>query len=138
MPDEATRLAALKRGEVDIAYALRGPLAEELRAHAGPHAQADARPTFTEWLVFTEQLDPKSPWADRRVRLAANLAIDRKAINDAEYLGFGRDQLEHHPARLPVLLARAGHTRTTRRRRSSSSPRPAIRAASTRSRWRPT
>src|SRR5262249_51769463 len=30
IPDEATRLAALKRGEVDIAYAVRGALAEEL------------------------------------------------------------------------------------------------------------
>ena len=34
IPDEATRLAALKRGEVDIAYSIRGELAEELRAHA--------------------------------------------------------------------------------------------------------
>jgi peptide/nickel transport system substrate-binding protein len=32
IPDEATRLAALKRGEVDIAYSIRGELAEELRA----------------------------------------------------------------------------------------------------------
>src|SRR4029434_7559525 len=30
VPDEATRLAALKRGEVDIAYSIRGELAEEL------------------------------------------------------------------------------------------------------------
>ena len=32
IPEEATRLAALKRGEVDIAYSIRGELAEELRA----------------------------------------------------------------------------------------------------------
>src|SRR5262252_6100276 len=31
VPDEATRLAALKRGEVDIAYSLRGELADELQ-----------------------------------------------------------------------------------------------------------
>ena len=31
IPDETTRLAALKRGEVDIAYSVRGELAEELR-----------------------------------------------------------------------------------------------------------
>ncbi|MBV9017970.1 MAG: ABC transporter substrate-binding protein, partial [Alphaproteobacteria bacterium] len=31
IPDEATRLAALKRGEVDIAYSIRGELAEQLR-----------------------------------------------------------------------------------------------------------
>jgi len=40
--------------------------------------------------VFTEQWDPKSPWADRRVRLAANLAIDRQAVNQAETLGLSK------------------------------------------------
>ena len=50
---------------------------------------AEALGTF--WLVFPEQwTDPKSPWADRRVRLAASLAIDRKAINEAETLGFSK------------------------------------------------
>ncbi len=33
--DEATRLAALKRGEVDIVYSVRGELAEELQRTAG-------------------------------------------------------------------------------------------------------
>ena len=44
IPDEATRLAALKRGEVDIAYSIRGELAEELQAHAGADAEADGHP----------------------------------------------------------------------------------------------
>ena len=35
IPDESTRLAALKRGEVDIAYSIRGALAEELRRTPG-------------------------------------------------------------------------------------------------------
>src|SRR5437764_10799995 len=35
IPDEATRLAALKRGEVDIAYSIRGELAEDLRNTPG-------------------------------------------------------------------------------------------------------
>ena len=33
------------------------------------------------------QWDPKSPWHDQRVRLAASYAIDRQAISDAETLG---------------------------------------------------
>src|SRR5204863_305124 len=89
VPEDLTRLAMLKRGEADIAYSLRGPLGEEVRRTPGLTLKA-AIPTFTEWLVFVEQWDPKSPWADRRVRLAANLAIDRKALNDSEYLGFAR------------------------------------------------
>src|SRR5512132_4353028 len=35
VPDEATRLIALRRGEVDVAYAIRGPLAEDLRRTPG-------------------------------------------------------------------------------------------------------
>ena len=35
IPDETTRLAALKRGEVDIVYSIRGELAEELRSTPG-------------------------------------------------------------------------------------------------------
>jgi peptide/nickel transport system substrate-binding protein len=35
VPDETTRLAALKRGEVDIAYQIRGALAEELQRTPG-------------------------------------------------------------------------------------------------------
>jgi len=31
IPDESTRLAALKNSEIDIAYSVRGELAEELR-----------------------------------------------------------------------------------------------------------
>ena len=35
IPDETTRLAALKRGEIDIAYSIRGELAEEVRRTPG-------------------------------------------------------------------------------------------------------
>jgi len=35
IPDEATRLAALKRGEVDIVYSVRGELGDELRKTPG-------------------------------------------------------------------------------------------------------
>jgi peptide/nickel transport system substrate-binding protein len=126
VPDDTTRLAMLKRGEIDIAYSLRGALGEEVRRTPGLTLKA-AVPTFTEWLVFVEQWDPKSPWADRRVRLAANLAIDRKAFNDSEYLGFARVSssiIPHHfqyywpappyphdPARARQLLAEAGYPR---------------------------
>src|SRR5437764_3455916 len=35
IPDESTRLAALKRGEVDVVYSIRGELAEDLRNTPG-------------------------------------------------------------------------------------------------------
>jgi peptide/nickel transport system substrate-binding protein len=93
-------------------------------------------PTFTEWVVFTEQWDQKSPWHDRRVRLAANLAIDRKAINDSEYLGFGKLAANIVPrdfefcwAPRPIRTIRAGPGNSCRRRviRTASTPPPASR-----------
>jgi peptide/nickel transport system substrate-binding protein len=89
IPDESTRLAALKRGEVDIAYSIRGALAEELRRTPG----LSLKPAVIQapfWLYFPDQWDAKSPWHDQRVRLAANYAIDRQAINQAETLGFSK------------------------------------------------
>jgi len=89
VPDESTRLAMLKRGEADIAYVFRGALAEELKRAPGLTLKPYYLP-LPIWYVFTEQWDPKSPWADRRVRLAANLAIDRQAVNQAETLGLSK------------------------------------------------
>jgi len=87
VPEESTRAAALKRGEVDIAYFLNGPIAEDVRRTPGLKLTA-VRTNALFYLDFVEQWDPKSPWADRRVRLAASLAIDRKGVNEAESLGF--------------------------------------------------
>ena len=39
-------------------------------------------------MSLCRQYEPKSPWADKRVRLAANLAFNRQAINEAETLGY--------------------------------------------------
>ncbi len=124
IPDESTRLAALKRGEVDIGYAIRGELAEDLRRTPG----LTLKPVVglaTHWVYFTEQWDPKSPWHDRRVRLAANHAIDRQAINQADALGHARlvwsivpssfeffwqpPAYAYDPARSKQLLADAGY-----------------------------
>jgi len=122
--EESTRLAMLKRGEADIVYSIRGALAEELRRTPG----LTLKPTIlhgTQWVNFVDQWDPKSPWADKRVRMAANYAIDRKAINQAETLGFSRITASiiphsfefawqpplwpHDPAKAKKLLAEAGY-----------------------------
>ncbi len=124
IPDESTRLAALKRSEVDIAYSIRGALAEELRRTPG----LTLKPTVIQapfWLYFADQWDPKSPWHDTRVRLAANYAIDRNAINQAETLGFSKitwsiipstfeffwqpPAYPYDPAKAKQLLAEAGY-----------------------------
>jgi peptide/nickel transport system substrate-binding protein len=86
IPDETTRLAALKRGEVDIAYSIRGELAEELQRSPG----LTLKPSVVQGvfnIYFADQWDPKSPWHDARVRRAASFAIDRDGINQALTLG---------------------------------------------------
>ena len=70
IPDEATRLAALKRGEVDIVYSIRGELAEEVQRSPGLTLKP-VYPPAPFWLYFPDQWDPQSPWHDVRVRRAA-------------------------------------------------------------------
>jgi peptide/nickel transport system substrate-binding protein len=124
IPDDTTRLAMLKRGEADIVYSLRGVLGEELRRAPGL-AFKPTLTTWTEWILFTEQWNPRSPWHDRRVRLAAAHAIDRPAINQAEYLGrahvtgsviphtmefaWQAPLYAYDPAKAKALLAEAGY-----------------------------
>jgi peptide/nickel transport system substrate-binding protein len=124
VPEATTRLAMLKRGEVDIAYLLDAPMAADIKRDPNLRlAFSGAIGTF--YLDFLEQWDPKSPWADRRVRLAASLAVDRRALNEAENLGASRLNgnmvprtfdfaipIEPHPydpAKAKQLLAEAGY-----------------------------
>ena len=126
IPEEATRLAALKRGEVDMAYSIRGELAEELRRTPGLSLK-DVVIQAPFWLYFADQWDPKSPWHDQRVREAVRLAIDYKAVSEALTLGYSPitnsiipDSFEfywkppsaaYNPAKAKQLLAEAGHTK---------------------------
>jgi peptide/nickel transport system substrate-binding protein len=85
--DSTTRAVMLKSGEADIAVALDGPDAETVQKD--PRLQVvPSKHASIFWLEFTEQWDPKSPWHDKRLRLAVNHALNRKAINDAGCVGF--------------------------------------------------
>lgn len=86
VPEATTRLAMLKRQEADVAYGLFGTLAEDVRND--PNLKLEAvQGQATQWLALIDQYDAKSPWADKRVRLAANHAVNWQAINEAENLG---------------------------------------------------
>ena len=89
IPDESTRAAAVKTGEVDVAYLFGGVLADELRKTPGIKIAAPLVYGIY-WLDFLDQWEPKSPWHDRRVRQAASHAIDRDALNQVEMLGLGK------------------------------------------------
>jgi peptide/nickel transport system substrate-binding protein len=125
IPDEATRLAALTRGEVDIVYSIRGELADQLRKTPGLTLKPVDTPAAF-WLSFADQWNEKSPWHDSRVRKAASLAIDRAGLNDALTLGFSKitgslipqsfemfwqpPPAVYDPAKAKQLLAEAGYS----------------------------
>ena len=124
IPEESTRAAAVRTGEVDLSYLLSAPVADELRRAPGTRIVAPLVYGIY-WLDFLDQWDKKSPWSDRRVRQAASLVIDRPALNQAEMLGLGRvtgafvpptfefslaiDPPALDPPRARKLLAEAGY-----------------------------
>src|ERR671922_1977382 len=124
VPERPTRLAMLKTGEADIAYLMIGDEATAVKGDPKLRL-ASVIPPAVWYLEFPEQWDAKSPWHDRRVRLAANLAIDKQAINEVERLGFGRptgsiiprtlefalplEPFPYDPAQARRLLAAAGY-----------------------------
>ncbi len=124
VPDRTTRLAMLKTGEADIGYLMVGLEAATIKADPKLRL-AYVIPTATWWLEFPEQWNPKSPWHDRRVRLAANLAVDKQGINEAERMGLSRitgsmipsivdyalrlDPYPYDPTQAKRLLADAGY-----------------------------
>jgi peptide/nickel transport system substrate-binding protein len=124
IPDRTTRLAMLKTGEADIGYLMVGLEAATIKADPKLRLAKVIAPT-TWWLEFPEQWNPKSPWHDRRVRLAANLAMDKQALNEAERLGYSRltgsiipsgmefalrlDPYPYDPTHAKRLLADAGY-----------------------------
>jgi peptide/nickel transport system substrate-binding protein len=124
VPDANTRAVMLRSGEADISYVLDGPDAEAIKRDSRFQVVASKHASIF-WLEFADQWEPKSPWHDRRLRLAVNHALNRQQINEAACLGLCPPagvivprvmdfalQVEppaYDPARAKKLLAEAGY-----------------------------
>jgi peptide/nickel transport system substrate-binding protein len=122
--EETTLYGAEAAGEADIAFDMLGDAGVAIKSD--PQLRlASTMGGITEWLEFLDQWDPTSPWHDRRVRLAANLAIDKQAIGETVRHGFSRltgsiiprtlafalplEPFPYDPAQAKRLLAEAGY-----------------------------
>src|SRR5204863_9261112 len=88
VPEAATRVAMLERGEADIAYGIPGELIGRIKNN--PKLMLAPVLSGNWWLEFPGFQDPKSPFHDQPVRQAIRLAVHRKATNDAERNRLGK------------------------------------------------
>lgn len=91
LPDRATAVAALERGEVDYVGSVTGPEVERLRRTPGIAIVAGSGGSGGS--VCQEVLIPnlaRAPLGDVRVRRAIATALDRQFLVDRVYFGQGR------------------------------------------------
>jgi peptide/nickel transport system substrate-binding protein len=90
--DETVRKIAFQKGDIHR-VAASGLTAQELQ-QAGYVMVPQAGGTF---LLIPDSLNPDSPWADLRVRLAASHALNREALADALGFGFASPAYQIYP-----------------------------------------
>ncbi len=122
IPDAATRLAALQRGDVDIMLNLPFPLAATVESDPNLRVYSELS-SLTHGILFNAR--ESAPLKDRRVRQALNMAVDRAAILKGLYSGRGQflntvtgknvantidpGAYPYDPAKAKALLAEAGY-----------------------------
>ena len=131
LPDETTRAAALKRGDVDVAYFLNGPIAEEVRRTPGLNSSRSAATPSSSSTSAASGMR-RSPWHDQRVRTGGEPRHRPARAQRRRAARLRRAHRQHGAARARVRARRSTPTPTTRRGPSGCSRRPASRAASTR------
>jgi peptide/nickel transport system substrate-binding protein len=121
IPDAATRLAALQRGDVDVMLNLPFPLAPTVESDPSLRLYSELS-SLTHGILLNAR--ESAPLKDRRVRQALNLAVDRQAIIKNLYSGRGHllntvtgkdvantmdpGPYPYDPARAKALLAESG------------------------------
>ena len=97
VPEETTRIALLRRGEVDVADVSRERV-KELEKEAFPVHFRREEAILSMWYSFGPDGWP-APFKDKRVREAMNLAVDRAEIAQSIFAG------KAEPAAIPMGLS---------------------------------
>ena len=84
VPEEATRVAAIRAGEADIAPA---GLAVKGQVEAGGGRLVFGQEGVVLWVVLEASHDPQYPFSKKPVRLALEYAIDKELIRDSLFGG---------------------------------------------------
>jgi peptide/nickel transport system substrate-binding protein len=124
--EDSTRVAMLKTGEADMINQVPYPIVADINKTKGLKTLSTSAGNRTVFIKF-QNVNPKTPWYDIRVRQAFALAINRDSIvKDIQYnlvqsypaLGpgdIGYDpQLPHYefnPTKAKSLLAEAGYSK---------------------------
>src|SRR2546429_3556781 len=95
VPEETTRIALLRRGEVDITDVGRERVKELERESFPIHFRREEAILTTWWVLPRDG----QPTRDKRVREAANLAVDRSEIAQSIFAGYA------DPAHVPLGLS---------------------------------
>ena len=94
IPDAATRIAALRSGQINI-FPAAGPRVQEEIQRTNPDFFVKSCPSLFH-LGIRMRLD-KAPWNDVRVRRAVSMALDREAIIATALRGNGEVVLQGWP-----------------------------------------
>jgi peptide/nickel transport system substrate-binding protein len=123
--EDSTRVAMLKTGEADFTTQVPYPLIADIQKTKGLKTvigPAGGRTVFIKY----QNVNPKTPWYDKRVRQAIAIAINREAIVKdvmsgyvVSYPGMGPGDVgydpdlkhyEFNPTKAKALLAEAGYS----------------------------
>jgi len=101
LPEEFTRLTAIRSGDVHIAYRMSYKNIQALEKVKG--INTNVFPTYC--IYFLALKNHKAPFNDVRVRKALNYAIDRKALTKSVLLGYAVPAITDIPPSMAGSLA---------------------------------